>query len=452
MAEGGGDVDDGRNTLCNICEEGGLSVHADQFCVSCEQYLCEDCKMYHSRVKATKSHEMVGINEKPSLSSLTMGSEAMETPTCKYHQRPITHFCIGHMTVLCPSCRMMGHKKCNNVSEFRNAIHSVFTEEYTTRIHGGLEELVSRFNNCKDKVENKKDELLKDQQTAINNVKQARESIDKHLDKIEGDAYAEIDKVFKAEMKQLDELLHVCDVTINQLQKRLSKLERATALDDKESEFILINNVTKEIKLHCGFLKDTIENTYDINVAFDNSDSIDKIAKILPNLGTVTVTKLQDSQSYLGSVAIYTGELKARTTTDSRDPVITSYEMLSDGRQLLTDRKHQKLKLYDSNSQFISEITLPGMPWHVVLLNDHEAVVSLPDIRSLQYIAIGADIALSDTKMVNFVPSAMVKYDDDILSTVPNRIWKVAVIDNHGTVRRTIYQDDGSLFSKPWYI
>ena len=171
MAEGGGEVDDGRNTLCNICEDRGLRVKADQFCVSCEQYLCEDCKLYHSRSKASRMHVVVGTNDIPSLTALTLGSEAMETPTCKDHQRPITYVCISHMTELCPSCRMMEHKKCNNVTEFRNAIHSVFTEEHTTRIHGSLEELIDRLNKCKDKIENNKDELLKDQQTAIDNVK-----------------------------------------------------------------------------------------------------------------------------------------------------------------------------------------------------------------------------------------------------------------------------------------
>ena len=85
MAEGGGEIDDGRNTLCNICEQGGLRIKADQFCVSCEQYLCEDCKLFHSRVKATRTHQVVGINEIPSL-TLSLGSEAMETPICKDHQ------------------------------------------------------------------------------------------------------------------------------------------------------------------------------------------------------------------------------------------------------------------------------------------------------------------------------------------------------------------------------
>ena len=215
---------------------------------------------------------------------------------------------------------------------------------------------------------------------------------------------------------------------------------------------VTINSLAEEIKRKCTLLKEVVEDIGHIDIEFKVSGDIGKMNKIFPNLGAVSVTKSQDSQTDPETVAIYTGEMKARTTTDTVMPVITSYELLPDGRQLVTDQKHQKLKLYDSNNQFISEITLPGMPWHVVLLNDHEAVVSLSDIRSLQYIAIGADIALSDTKKVNFEPAAMVKYDDDILATVPDRIWKVAMIDNHGTVRRTIYQDNGSLFSKPWYI
>ena len=85
MATGGDSVDSGRKNICNICEKGDLSVTADYFCVSCEQYLCVECKQYHSRVNATKSHQVIGTDEIPSLSSLTLGSEAMETPICTEH-------------------------------------------------------------------------------------------------------------------------------------------------------------------------------------------------------------------------------------------------------------------------------------------------------------------------------------------------------------------------------
>ena len=449
MAEGGCVEDMQRTLMCNICEQGGISARADHFCVSCEQYLCDDCKLYHSRVKATRSHHVVGTDEIPSFTSLTLTSEAMETPTCKDHKRPITNFCISHMDELCPSCRLMEHKRCENITEFKKAVQSVFTEEHKTRINSSLDELIHGFDKCKSKAQRNRDSLCQSKQSAIDDVKQARKTIDNHLDKVEAEAYAEIDKVFKAEMKQLDDLLHVCDVTIDQLQKRLSRLERATALDDKESEFVIINNVTKDIKRHCDLLKDSVDDTCDIDFTFFNSDNTAKIARIMPNLGKVSVTKSPDSQSDTGTVAIYTGELKASTTTDTGNPFIASYECLPDGKQLLTDRENNTLKLYDINNQFISELTLPDMPWNVVLLKDHEAVASLPSIKSLNYISIGTGLAVSETKKVNYKPWAMVKYGKDILATVRDRFWKVYLIDNRGTVKRTIYEDNGTLFNRP---
>ena len=455
MAEGGVEVYGGRKIICNICEEGGLSVKAYQFCVSCEQYLCKECKQYHSRVKVTKSHKIIGANAIPTLTSLTLGSEAVETPTCKDHERPITYFCISHMTKLCQSCRVKDHKICINVTEFEKAVHDVFTEGHVKRIRKSLEEMIDSFSKCKDNAQSNRDQLYKSKQSAIDDVKQVRMTIDSHLDKIEAAAYEDIERLTKKEIKQVEDQLHVCNVTIHQLQKRLSKLERAMTLDDKESEFVTINNVTKEVKQHCNLLKSVqyiIENTFDIEITCIVNDSIGKISQTLPRIGNLSVTKLDASQIDHGTVTIYTGELKPRNTTDTKAPAIRSYKMLPDGKQLITNGRNNMLELYDSHNQFLSGLVLSDRPWSGVLLSDTEAIVSLPNITSLHYIAIGSDLAVSKTKKVDYHPVAMVKYGDDILTTIYDRFWKVVVIDNHGTVKRVIYKDNGSLFSKPYYI
>ena len=452
MATGGDSVDSGRKYICNICEQADLNVQADHFCVSCEQYLCGECKLHHSRVKATKLHQVVGTDEIPSLTSLTLGSEAMETPVCTEHERAFEYFCVGHMDVLCITCKLLGHKACGKVIELEKAACDVFSEGHSRNILKSIEELIDSFSKCKDTTQSNRDELYKRKQSEIDKVKQARMTADHHLDKIEGAAYEQIHSAFTREMNQVDDKLHVCDVSIFQLKKRISKLERAMDLGDKESELVTINNVTKEIKRQCTLLKDTTKDTCDIDLNFIVSDSIGKITQLLPSLGSVSVTPSSASQSDPGTVVIYTGELKPRTTTDTKDPVIISYEKLSDGRQLICDQVNNKLKLYDANNQFLSELTLPDMPVSVVLLSDTEAVMSLPIIKILYYITIGTDLAVSETKKFNFQPGAIVKYGDDILATVNDRFLKVAVIDNHGTVTRTIYQDNGSLFSRPGYI
>ena len=452
MAEGGDVVDSGRKYVCNICEQADLNVQADHFCVSCEQYLCGECKLHHSRVKATKSHQVIGTDEIPTLASLTLGSEAMETPVCTEHERQFEYFCVPHMAILCITCKLIGHKACGKVIELDKAACDVFSEGHSRNILKSMEELIDSFSKCKDTTQSNRDELYKSKQSEIDKVKQARMTADYHLDEIEGAAYTEIHDAFTRDLKQVDDKLHVCDVSIFQLKKRISKLERAMELGDKESEFVTINNVTKEINRQFTLLKDTTEDTCDIDLNFIASDSIGKITKLLPSLGTVSLTPSPASQSDPGTVAIYTGELKTRTATDTNDPAISSYEKLPDGRQLICDQFNNKLKLYDANNQFLSELTLPDMPVSVVLLSDTQAVVSLPNINTMQYIIIDTDLAVSETKNVHYKPVAMVKYGNDILATIYDRFLNVAVIDNNGTVKRTIYQDNGSLFSRPGYI
>ena len=452
MAGGGNDVGSGTRLTCNICEEVGLREQADQFCVSCQQYLCEECKQHHSRAKPTKSHQVIGTDEIPSLSSLTLGSDSNETPLCKDHESAIKYFCISHMTELCQSCRLMEHKQCANVTKIEKASCDMFTEEHSIKILKSMEDMKDIFSKCKSTAQRNRDMLYSGKQSAIDTVKQARINIDSHLDKIETAAYDEIGRVFRTKMKQVEDQLHVCDVSMFQLQKRISKIERAMMIADKEAEFITINAVTKEVKRQCNLLKDTIEGMCDIDFTFIVRDSIGKISELLSSLGTASITTYPASQSDSGTVAIYTDELKTNTKTDTMAPFIRSYEKLSDGRYLIADATNQKMKLYDSNKQFISELAIPDYPMSVVVLCDTEAVVSLPFIETLQYITIGTDLALAKTKKVNYQPCAMVKYGNDILATVSVSFFNVAVIDKHGNVKRTIYRDNGSLFSAANYI
>ena len=74
------------------------------------------------------------------------------------------------------------------------------------------------------------------------------------------------------------------------------------------------------------------------------------------------------------------------------------------------------------------------------------------DTYSLHNIAIGTNLAVSETRKFDYQPVAMVKYGVDILATVGDRFLKVAVVDKQGTVKKTLYADNGSLFSEPYYV
>ena len=452
MATGGDATDSGLKNICNICEKGDLSVTAEYFFVSCEQYLCGECKLYHSRVNATKSHQVLRTDEIPSLSSLTLGLEAMETPICTEHGRQFEHFCVNHMAIVCQACKLIEHKACTNIIELTKAACDVYSEEHHRDILKSMEALLDGFSKCNGKVQNSKDDLYKCKDAEINKVKQTITNIKSYVDKLGSAACEEIGAAFAEELNKVEDRLHVCDVSSFQLQKRKTKLERAMELDNKESAFVIINSLTAEIKRKATLLKEVVEDMSDIDIEFEVSDNIGRITQIIPNLGSVSVAKSPSSQPDTETIAIYTGELKPRTATDTKNPWITSYQILPDGRQLIADNQNNKLKLYDSNNQYLSELVLPDWPFSVVILRDNEVMLSLPNTTSLQYINIGTHLSLSQTKKVNYIPLAMVKYGDDILATVRVRFCKVAVIDKNGTLMKTIYQDNGSIISSAYFI
>ena len=359
------------------------------------------------------------------------------------------------MTIVCHTCILIEHKACSNIKELTKAACDVYSEGHSWDIYKSMEELLDGFSQCTEKAQNSKDELYKCKEAEINKVNQTITYIKSYIDKLGSAACEEIGAAFAEELNKFEDWLHVCDVSSFQLQKRKTKLERAMELYDKESVFVIINSLTTEIKRKATLLKEVVADLSDIDIEFKVNDNIENMKKIFPNLGTVLVTK-SPSQPDTENDLIYTGELKTRTATDTEDPSISSYEILPDGRQLITDEDNNKLKLYDSNNQYLSELVLPDMPVSAVILRDNEVMLSLPNIASLQYINIGTDLSLSQpAKKVNYQPLAMVKYGDNILATLRDvryRFCKVAVIDNHGTVKRTIYKDNCSIFSSPFYI
>ena len=113
---------------------------------------------------------MIGADEIQSLSSLTLGSEAMETPMCAEHEREFKYFCVTHMTVLCPTCKLIEHRACTKITKLQNATNYVFSGGHTKDILKGMEELLHGFSKVKDNVQNSKEVLFQSKQLEIDKV------------------------------------------------------------------------------------------------------------------------------------------------------------------------------------------------------------------------------------------------------------------------------------------
>ena len=241
----GDSVDDGRSKWCYICEDDGQQTAANHFCTVCDQQHCDRCKNFHSKMRTTKSHAVVKIDEIQRITSLTLDAESINLPFCKHHGKEIKFFCTKDMVEICDTCKLIDHKTCENLMDIDKAANELFSEDQGQKILESIKGLHDRFSLHQRVIKNDNSKLEEDKKSAIERIKASRRAVDSYLDKIENTAYEEIESVFKTSMKHLEDQMHACVVSVSSLQNQVSSLERAMSVGEKEQELIAINNVTR---------------------------------------------------------------------------------------------------------------------------------------------------------------------------------------------------------------
>lgn len=453
MAEGGHIPDLENATLCSSCDENGQMTEAVFYCLLCESNLCFKCMKNHSITKATESHEIIGIEELISMSSLDLGSEALiETPLCKEHSQNFKHFCMEHRIGLCHTCRLMDHKACKEVMRIEKAAAQVYSEGHSEKILKSVCGLQDTFEELKILWKRNREKLIQQRQTALDSLKEIRQRINSYLDRLESTAIAKIGSVSENEIKSIDDRLNACEASITFLTNRKHNLERTISVGEKEAVFIVTNNATKDIRKYCERLREINQEIVDTQIKFEQSDTCAKLRELITDIGTVSVTKSPAPNISTCENFIYTGEVQLKSEIDTDNPFITSYKVLHDGRKLLADNTNKKLKLFDPNDHLLSELSLPDNPWNIVLLSDTQAVISSLLTETLQYIRIEKDLTLTDVESTGFQVFAMAKYGCDIIASIYDDAYKIAVIDKRGNIKQIVYKDDGSVFNKPDFI
>lgn len=383
-----------------------------------------------------------------SLSSLNLVSEPVDPTVCKEHGQEFKYFCKSHMEELCLACRRIQHKNCKTVVDMEEAAREKYTTSHTDKITQSLKQLSERFGFCKATARKSKAKLPNKRQSVIDSVKQTRKSMDAYLDRLEANAIAEINKVLDRQTKTLDEQINICNASISFLNASLSSVNRIKSFGNNEETFVEINRATKQIKQYCSTLHDLSQDLCVIDIKFEENVKVSKLDILLENLGKCSVVLSSVSRGTMETAPIYSGEILFTTNrrlgdrddagndskqrdaahAGSEKTVITSFDILPDGRQLLIDEPNKKLKLYDHNNFLVTEHVPSVKPVHVVVLSNTEAVVStLTNI--LLKVTIGEGLAVSRTKSKYDIRAINRCGVDIIAILVINNIAQVSVLD-----------------------
>ena len=137
--------DEQRFMYCDPCKYDERLAIADTFCFDCKEYLCPQCKHFHTKLQATRNHSLSGgyvQHQKETKELLLKQCDIHRTSEVKF-------YCHSHKCVLCSICKASIHSGCT-LQPITEIIHDKSDKHYLTLARDSITDLIQNFQTSID--------------------------------------------------------------------------------------------------------------------------------------------------------------------------------------------------------------------------------------------------------------------------------------------------------------
>ncbi|CAH1244489.1 TRIM33 [Branchiostoma lanceolatum] len=285
-------TNEGESLVCGSCE---TKSGAESFCSECGDFLCDECATMHRRIKVTRGHQVIGV-EQLKADSDTVKIKPRPLPPCKVHaQETLKLYCVDCNEAICQLCTVLSHK--NHKYEYF-ADTAVKAKEDIIALLAKTEKKMGDLKNADQQAHAQKTELEKNVTETVEKIKKKAEQTRKQLVALVNQEEAELlDCVNTVRMTRGKEF----SAAIEEIETATVALESAAEFGrnivEHGSEFEImavsgeVNSRLKEL-LKVGLVGITEDLPAKAYIAFEEDDSSD-IA--MPRLGEVKTEEFKDS-------------------------------------------------------------------------------------------------------------------------------------------------------------
>ncbi|CAC5413851.1 unnamed protein product [Mytilus coruscus] len=211
------------NHICHLCEEEDVSNVAVVWCADCETFLCKDCERHHSRIKASKGHQTITLDEYMKLPSFIVYIKSR----CEKHDEKYDFYCRFLDDPCCVKCLKDNHKDCRDLDPFVDILRDIKTSTKVSNLEKELNILLENFETVAKYLNSRIKTLQENKTESLNEIRNLRASINKHLDEIEKKIVDDISVEFNKIKIKYDEFnieIENKKEVIQNLQNDLSKI------------------------------------------------------------------------------------------------------------------------------------------------------------------------------------------------------------------------------------
>jgi len=284
---------------CDVCSSDEASAGetvkpASMYCVQCQQNYCEQCSLYHRKVKSCSNHTQVDIGkESESVELISKTSPAI----CEQHNsEEIKVFCQECRVAICVMCLIKSHKThdCSSIEEVADDLRRLVVTDT-------------------DKVSN----FLKKIEQLLSRLEKEKNDVIKHLAGIEDEINTTVEKLIAA--IQRDKVKLLSEVGSIRL-KRVKQLE--TVKQEAEQHMAALERFKRysETLLSSGTACDVTRSANSLHDKADELMKFDVIGCVPPMDVIFTSSTLldRDVRNLVGTVT-EEGQLKQFSSTDRNE-------------------------------------------------------------------------------------------------------------------------------------
>ena len=265
---------------CDVCSSDEASADesvkpASMYCVQCRQNYCDQCSLYHRKMKSSSSHTQVGIGKEAE--SVELISKISPTMCEQHKSEEIKVFCQECKVAICMMCFIRSHKThdCLDIDEVSDDLRKVATSDIdkvtdflkkTEKLFPHLEkkknELIEHFAGVADEINTTADKFIaaieRDRQKLLSEVESIKIEQIKQLETVKQEVEQHMTALesFKRYSETLLSSGTACDVT-----------RSANSLHDRADELLMF-----DISGHVDSSSSPIDVTFNSSMLLDGDD------------------------------------------------------------------------------------------------------------------------------------------------------------------------------------
>ena len=439
---------------CDPCEYDHISEKAASYCQECAENLCESCKTSHGKLKLTRSHKLLsGELMPPKRSEGKMA--VLDTVLCSCMQNKVSVYCKEHCSLVCVNCNALHHRRCktSDIADESNDFDVDSTEETI----GKLNELNERITALQESREKDLNILSLEAKDCQDRAKQFREELSKKLERMEAKTLSDINVFKTQETKTISQQIDTCKAAQNSLDTYSRKLQLAKEQNDRQGIFMYNIQLSQAVKSFATITEEITKEVYQPHISFECNPAISFAGN--QDLGTVRCHTFRTPQMKgFDEMSITAGnKINVKLQSDAYDAFISGSTFLSSGKLVLCDYDNNKLKLLDKSLQMKESIDVPGGPWDVAPVNQHQVIVTFPFEKYLQFIQVTPSLALGHKVDLGMeCRDLSVSRESIYISLADSEECKIGIYDLTGKQKLLIgphsYNDGKLLFKEPYHI